>query len=316
MLPLQTVLCAFDFSDTSRSALVDAADLAERSHAALHLIHVVPLFRARKAHAGSDPEVAFRERTRSFVNDTLAAENAFDVVSPVVHEVHGETPADGVLHYAASIGADLVVVGTHSRGAVERILAGSVAAELLRRSPVPVLIVPERVGETMAGPDGPVVVGVDFSAHAAHALALARAMAQEYAAPLGVAHVRDPLPDTVLAPPDLRRTGATPSGVRSWETAHEGLEALLTPDERGSDHVALYAPPGRPAAELVEIARREGAGLLVVGTHGRQGWDRLRLGSVAEATVRGAPCPVLVVPIPRTALADETPAAEATDSSQ
>ncbi len=314
MLPIQTVLCAFDFSDASRSALVDAADLAERSHAALHLVHVVPLFRARRAHADDDAGAAFQARTRALVDETLAAADAFDVLAPVVHRVHGEAPADGVLHYATSIGADLLVVGTHSQGTVERLLAGSVAAEVLRRSTVPVLIVPERVGRTMASPGGPVLVGVDFSAHSARALDLARALAAEYAAPLGIAHVRDPLPDTVLASPDLRRPRSSPSGVRSWETAHEGLEALLTPPERTSDDVGLFAPPGQPAAELVEIARREGTGLLVVGTHGRRGWDRIRLGSVAEAVVRDAPCPVLVVPVPRATPAAEEPAPAAAGS--
>ena len=296
MLRLQTVLCAFDFSDASRQALVDAADLAERSHAALHLLHVNPLFRARLAHAGPDPDGGFRQQARTFVDDVLGADHAFEVLAPVVHESHGETPAGGIRRYADAIEADVVVMGTHGRRGLEQLFIGSVAAETLRQSGVPVLVVPERAERTAPGPDAPVLVGVDFSDHTAPALDLARSFGEAYGAPIALAHVRDVPPDTVLSAP--YRPHPTPEPYRSWEAAHEALEALLTDAERADEAVGRFAPHGQPAPGLVEIATRETAGLVVVGTHGRTGWDRVRLGSVAEAVVRDAPCPVLVVPTP------------------
>jgi nucleotide-binding universal stress UspA family protein len=53
---------------------------------------------------------------------------------------------------------------------------------------------------------------------------------------------------------------------------------------------------GPPAAAIVRAARRERAGLIVLGTHGRTGLTRILIGSVAERVVRTARCPVLTVP--------------------
>ena len=54
---------------------------------------------------------------------------------------------------------------------------------------------------------------------------------------------------------------------------------------------------GRSYATIVEQARRSGAGLIVMGSHGRHGLSRALLGSVAEKVVEHAPCPVLIVPV-------------------
>jgi universal stress protein A len=53
-------------------------------------------------------------------------------------------------------------------------------------------------------------------------------------------------------------------------------------------------PMGNPADEIVQLARDEEASLIVLGTHGRTGFSRLLMGSVAEVVVRRSPCPVLV----------------------
>jgi nucleotide-binding universal stress UspA family protein len=50
---------------------------------------------------------------------------------------------------------------------------------------------------------------------------------------------------------------------------------------------------GAPARTIVELAKEEGVDLIVLGTHGRTGFHRLLMGSIAEAVVRTAPCPVL-----------------------
>ena len=55
---------------------------------------------------------------------------------------------------------------------------------------------------------------------------------------------------------------------------------------------------GNPAAAIVEVAATEGVDLIVMGTHGRTGLARLVMGSIAEAVLRGAPCPVLVCKSP------------------
>ena len=91
------------------------------------------------------------------------------------------------------------------------------------------------------------------------------------------------------------------------ETSWEGVSDMLREDgedalERVREIVEEYDVPlethlieGSPSREIVDFATEEGCDLIVMGTHGRGGIDRLLLGSVAERVVRGSPVPVLTV---------------------
>ncbi|MDE0205602.1 MAG: universal stress protein [Candidatus Tectomicrobia bacterium] len=74
------------------------------------------------------------------------------------------------------------------------------------------------------------------------------------------------------------------------------LEDVRQRVEKAGVAVKALMAYGAPAQQIVETARREGADLIVMGTHGRTGLSHLLIGSVAERVVRLAPCPVLVVP--------------------
>lgn len=99
-----------------------------------------------------------------------------------------------------------------------------------------------------------------------------------------------------------------PPGFEQWSpAARRSIQALKTKallelgrivrlaNENGlmADHRLLV---GIPEDSILDIARDPGVACVAMGTHGKTGWDRLRLGSVAESTVRQAPCPVLTVP--------------------
>ncbi|WP_412068609.1 universal stress protein [Rubrivirga sp. IMCC43871] len=292
MPPIQTVLCAFDGSAHARGALVVAADLAERVSATLHLIHVNPLFRGAKSI--EDDGAPQSAQTVASVDAALGAEHAFEVLAPVVHRAHGQTPADGIRRTAEEVGADVVVVGTRGRRGLERLLAGSVAAEVVRDSGVPVLVVAGQGAHAELGPEAPVLIGVDLADPSSHVVAFGRAFAAIYHAPLALATVRDAAPDRLVASGTHRRPLAPAPERLSREAAHAALAAFAA--EAGAEDAERHVVPGPPAEALTALAARDRAGLLVVGTHGRHGWGRLRLGSVAEGVVREAGCPVLVVP--------------------
>ena len=74
-----------------------------------------------------------------------------------------------------------------------------------------------------------------------------------------------------------------------------GGSLLSTP---GASAQCVDPVTGEPAAAIVEFARSENVDLIVMGTHGRTGFSRLLMGSVAEAVVRKAPCPVLTLKEP------------------
>ncbi|HEU5042278.1 MAG TPA: universal stress protein, partial [Gemmatimonadales bacterium] len=147
---------------------------------------------------------------------------------------------------------------------------------------VPVLLVGPRVTSGVALDSGRVVACLDESRASERVLPPARGWAQAFDLPLWLVHVAAP-----------------GEGSAGWESAAE------RPAGRRLDALA-HALPGtagwrllhdrRPARSLVSLAGTGLVAVLVLGTHGRTGWTRVRAGSVAASVVRDAIAPVLAVP--------------------
>ncbi|MFM8987004.1 MAG: universal stress protein [Planctomycetia bacterium] len=131
-----------------------------------------------------------------------------------------------------------------------------------------------------------VVFPTDFSTASDAALVHAEALARQQAARLLIVHVEEP--------PLAYGGGELYYGLP--EPNSERILKMLE-DVKPSDPSVPFAhrlTMGDPAGEVVRIAADENAEMIVLGTHGRTGMTRLLMGSVAEAIVRRAPCPVLV----------------------
>ena len=145
MIPPKTILVPTDFSDASGLALTYARDLAGRCGSTLHLLHVVTdadVSPGTEALWGfSEAEVQHRwvDEAKAKLAGLCPAEG--EEASPVRTAVEIGPPADGILRYAGEHRAELIVMGTRGRGAVGQLLLGSVAAEVVRRAPCPVLTV-------------------------------------------------------------------------------------------------------------------------------------------------------------------------------
>ncbi len=125
----------------------------------------------------------------------------------------------------------------------------------------------------------------DFSERSTWAFRLACALAHDLGAGLIVLHVAPP------PAPD-------PNGMLKKE--YERLWDALVQVRAGEPAIQLEHQfrPGEPAEEILHMARASKCDLIVMGTHGRTGLSRLLMGSVAEAVLRQAPCPVLTVKAP------------------
>jgi nucleotide-binding universal stress UspA family protein len=175
----------------------------------------------------------------------------------------------------------LVCLSSHGRGGVRRAAIGSIAEALLRTLDRPALVVGPHAAA--AAFEGRVVAALDGSRESERVVPPAIAWSAMLGEPLWLAGVCDrdhqaELGDTVEA--GWLAAVARAAGVDGWNTVHD-----------------------RSAAHgLVELAasRATPTGLLVLATHGRTGWSRLRLGSVTSATIHDAPVAVLVVPGRRT----------------
>ena len=134
---------------------------------------------------------------------------------------------------------------------------------------------------------------IDFSEYSRRALDHAVAIARWYDSAITVLHVYSSTPIAAYAPgsPVLESTALTPADIEQL-TAH--TRRFVDAADVGDIPVEVVIVEGNIAAEILSRARQ--TGLLVIGTHGRSGFDRLVLGSVTEKMLRKAACPVLTVP--------------------
>ena len=138
-----------------------------------------------------------------------------------------------------------------------------------------------------------IVVGTDFSEPAEMAWRAATELARRLSAELVVIHVEEPLPAYAFTEGALPMLPRLQDEVRTWAEGELATRAEHARAEGLSISTAVLI--GTPADALVEAAQSQGADLIVVGTHGRTGLERVIIGSVAERVVRAAHCPVLTV---------------------
>ncbi|GAA0256974.1 universal stress protein [Saccharothrix mutabilis subsp. mutabilis] len=187
---------------------------------------------------------------------------------------------------AESRQADLVVLGARGTGGFEGLRAGSVATAVAAHGSCPVVVVRGHERTT-----GPVVVGVDGAPAGEAAIGFAFEAASARGAALRAVHVPSPL---VVAGPDAAPRLAFDRDVLEREGERLLAQRLAGWQERYPDvTVERRVVHESPARALIDHA--EDAQLLVVGSHGHGGFVGMLLGSIGQAMVLHAPCPVAVV---------------------
>jgi nucleotide-binding universal stress UspA family protein len=198
-------------------------------------------------------------------------------------------PRTRLVEAARAEEADLLVVGSHGRTGLTRILLGSVASYVVTHADCSVLV----VKGTPPPASGPmtILLGVDDSACSLEALTFVRGLAW----PSGTwLHILSAVPPS--RHPFLE---AGPVSIRAAREEARIQRDLVSRYEDVAHQAGFVTdssvPDGDPRVELQSAAARIGAHLMVVGSRGRTGLNRLLLGSVASHVVSHAPCSVLVV---------------------
>ena len=150
MVVLKKIVVATDFSEASDAALSYGRELARTFGATLHVLHVVDNVMARAATEfafAAYPEVQtqIEDAARTRLNTLLSEEDREKLRATAILRT-SMAPATAIADYAKEERVDLIVMGTHGRGAVAHFLLGSVAERVVRSAPCPVLTVrsPER----------------------------------------------------------------------------------------------------------------------------------------------------------------------------
>jgi nucleotide-binding universal stress UspA family protein len=303
------ILLATDFSETAAQAAETAAQIARRAGDTLVLLHVAEPPTTSIMEIAADArsfEAAMRERARGELRALAARLQARGVA--VDERLEAGDAAEVIASTAAQIDARLIVLGSHGRRALSRLLLGSVAQGTLLLADRPLLVArrgsaPEGFAAWAAG-ERPlsVVFALDRSPGSAAAVACLRDLRKLGPVDVRFVHVFDSLLeafrrglDTTAARPDV--AAALVEELRDFVGALPG-EGAVSFDLRD------YA--GRPAELVASEEETAHADLLVVGTHQRTRVRRIWLGSTAELALRAASIPVLCVPAVRSAGAQAT----------
>ena len=282
------ILVATDFSEQAGRALDAAIALAQRSKAELHLVHALevalPLFEPYAVVLPAD----WVGEARKLAQHKLEQTQGKVKKAGLTGTVHlGDVPAaHSIAERAQAIGADLVVMGTHGHTGLKHVLLGSVAERTVEHAPCSVWTVK---GDAPPVPKT-IVVGSDFSEWGNEAVRVAGEWARTFGAKLHLVHALQ-IPMPLIAPYEV----AIPEGIIEG-ARREAQSQLEKAAKRVTGVEATTELASTPAhAALVDAAARLPAQLIVTGSRGLTGLKHALLGSVAERTVRYAPCSVLTV---------------------
>lgn len=259
-------------------------DVAAAHGSTVHLLNVADANVTSHADTSTGTTDVLVEQGERLVGDLgdRARERNVDVTEAVIQ---GE-PFSTITEYADRHVVDAIVMPTHGRGALGRFLLGSVATKVVRTADVPVLTV--RPEADLLVPFEDVLVATDGSDCADGAVERAAAIAAADGATLHVVSVVE----LAAYGPDAHASLNIDTFEERAEAAAESAREVA--ESHGVD-VETHVAYGGVHDNILRGIDRTGADLAVLGTHGRTGFDRYLLGSVAEKTVRTSPVPVLTV---------------------
>jgi nucleotide-binding universal stress UspA family protein len=288
-----------DGSKTAEEALPVAARLARQWGGRLHLVTVhepLPTLRSVGEELDLQLEQGRGERLGEYLKwsaDAVATTHGLEATGALLEG----SPAEALAEHARKGNADLVVMTTHGHTGLSRFWLGSVADQLIRRVTVPVLL-----------------LHPDHQAHAEfrHILVALDGSPIDERVLQGALELGSLFPDAsyslvrVVQPPIpvITSLAMRPSHLpEHWQELEEhragaSLDSIGTALRKQGIRVNTEVLTGRGIAEQIhDAAQASSADLIVVGTHGARGFERLLLGSVADKVIRGATQAVSVVPV-------------------
>jgi len=287
-IQVEKILYLTDFSQPSEAALPFIVSMARNYGAfvnALHVLMPAPL-------ANGNPKS--REQTIATVEEIAQAEmqKVDSQLAGLPHDTTvewgtGTTVWPAVQKAIQQSRPGLIVVGTHGRTGTQKILLGSVAEEIFRRSPVPVLTIGPSVsrGTHSDGRFRAVLFATDFGSESDIAAQYAMSLAEENQARLILLHV-------INGP---RQGNGNSPMLSAAEVMHQ-LHEIVPPEAELWCRPEPVVEYGNPAKMVLAAARDRGADLIVLGVHGSPNWrgpvsplER----AIAHKVVAHSPCPVL-----------------------
>ncbi|RLM56767.1 universal stress protein [Halobellus sp. Atlit-31R] len=286
----EEVLFPTDGSEGAAQVLDHVLDLAVAHEATLHVLTAAGPGGDRLADDPNDVGAAIEAEAESIV--TAAADRAAERGIETVTAVRRGDPSEAIVDYADETGVGLVVMPTHGRTGLERLVIGSTTERVVRRSTAPVLTVQPDAESDLAYPYERILVPTDGSECATTALSFGADLAATDGSRLDLLAVVDIAHLGLDVRVDLQ--------IEQLESNAERFvdDGVVLATNAGVDEgdVAGHVETGTSIYRTIRsFVDDHDVDLVVMGTHGRTGLDRYLLGSVTEKILRTVSVPVLTV---------------------
>ncbi len=291
-MQIKAILCPIDFSEFSVAAYCYALSVAEHYRAKVICLHVVELQKYPYADYGAYKTdfarfcQAISEGGRYQLREFIKRHTGKSIEPDMV--VQQGNASDSILSFAESRGIELIVMGTHGRRGLDRLVLGSTTDRVIRRAACPVLVVSNPSHNAMCtGPDGRhrlerILYATDFSHNSSGALEYAISVAKEYGAELTMMHVAENTPD-------LSRVEA------EITSRSEQLNKMIPESERHHLQVNVAVRFGKPFEEINRYATDSQINMIIMTARGGDALDRAVFGSTTYRVIQLGPCPVLAI---------------------
>jgi nucleotide-binding universal stress UspA family protein len=283
---LKNVVVAIDERDHSRHAVAVGMDLAERFGATLDLVHAVPRedYVSMRDWSEIDLHLASSARDRCASRLAEAFPDDAERLAERLVALRG-APGHVLLSYTRNHATDLLILGGHEKHGIFDF--GGTARAVLHKSPCPVWVQPGSPSKIER-----IVVPTDMSEPSGAILAWARTLATVLDARVRVAHWFEPPYFAYEALHSDNAPTYTVDALRAGE--EQWFRRFVAAFDWKDISVDVHFGEGEPLGEILDD-QQEGD-LVVMGTHGRSGWARAVLGSVAYGVLKASKAPVLAIP--------------------
>lgn len=292
-MQINQILVPTDFSENAGHALSYAVEMAKRCSATIHLLHtpVIPTYLLMDLSYSPGPEAV----TRILNESQTALDEQAKVLADAGVE-HFTAIREGTVHevirdYAKEHGVDLVIVGTHGRTGVSKLMYGSVTERVIKTVHTPIIVIPPEGGAMPSS----IVIAFDFSGPSKRAAEVARAIHGVFHGPLHIVHTYL----DVWGEYTDRGAVVGEAAEKRREALHLGLGEMLRTEAKelfsiDVQTIQTHLATGDPAEGILRVAEDVGATLICAGTTGKSGIERLLIGSVARRLLHDSKVPLLL----------------------
>ncbi|PRX55418.1 universal stress protein [Flagellimonas meridianipacifica] len=278
---LKKILVAHDFGKSSQNVISSAIELAKIFQSTIVPIHVLPDdIENQKAMA------LLNETALTKLNETakMIACEGLETGEPILVE---GVPHEAIVRAAVKVSANLILVGCGETQKADTFRLGTTAERIIQKSEKPVFVIKEEILLNVHH----ILCPVDFSEASKRALQNAITMARKFKSELTILNVCEQAKASWLTSDNLLQT----VNEEKCKEEKEKFETFLEEFNLADVNWTKEAPIGNPAEEILSTVSKKMIDLLIMGTSGRTGLNRMFMGSVTEKVVREVPCSFLTL---------------------